>query len=107
MLVDTGMDPSDEAIDNALVAAGASWSDLSHVVLTHGHPDHTGALDHVRRSAPEALVRAPEPFTTDLELAETSLQRLRDLHGAGVLFSHGPELADPWAELVLMLDSRA
>ena len=58
VLVDTGMDPCGEAIDSALVAAGASWSDLSHVVLTHGHPDHPGALDHVRRSAPEALVLA-------------------------------------------------
>ncbi|MCY7396835.1 MAG: hypothetical protein LH468_11940 [Nocardioides sp.] len=27
VLVDTGMDLSGEAIDNALVAAGASWSD--------------------------------------------------------------------------------
>jgi glyoxylase-like metal-dependent hydrolase (beta-lactamase superfamily II) len=51
VLVDTGMDPSGQALDQALEQCGAAWSDVSHVVITHGHPDHTGAVDHVRMAA--------------------------------------------------------
>ena len=58
VLVDTGMDPTGSALDLALAQSGASWSDVSHVVITHGHPDHTGAVDHVRQMAPGATVLA-------------------------------------------------
>jgi glyoxylase-like metal-dependent hydrolase (beta-lactamase superfamily II) len=58
VLVDTGMDPTGDAIDAALARAGAAWPDVSHVVLTHGHPDHTGALEHVRTRAVGATVLA-------------------------------------------------
>lgn len=58
VLVDTGMDPTGSSIDAALEGAGADWSDVSDIVLTHGHPDHTGALRHARASAPGAIVRA-------------------------------------------------
>jgi glyoxylase-like metal-dependent hydrolase (beta-lactamase superfamily II) len=58
VLVDTGMDPTGTALDDALSQRGASWSDVSDVVLTHGHPDHTGAVDHVRQVAAGASVLA-------------------------------------------------
>jgi glyoxylase-like metal-dependent hydrolase (beta-lactamase superfamily II) len=58
LLVDTGMDASGQALDLALAQCGASWTDVSHVVLTHGHPDHVGALDHLRQEAPGARVLA-------------------------------------------------
>lgn len=58
VLVDTGMDAIGHALDLALAHSGASWSDVSHVVITHGHPDHTGAVDHVRQVAPGARVLA-------------------------------------------------
>ncbi|GAB3594952.1 MBL fold metallo-hydrolase [Angustibacter peucedani] len=58
VLVDTGMDASGSALDAALAAAGAAWSDVTDVVVSHHHPDHTGALDHVRRQAPRATVHA-------------------------------------------------
>jgi glyoxylase-like metal-dependent hydrolase (beta-lactamase superfamily II) len=58
VLVDTGMEQTGRAIDATLAAAGAGWSDVSHVVITHGHPDHTGALDHARRSASDVPVFA-------------------------------------------------
>lgn len=163
VLVDTGMDPSGEAIDATLARAGVSWSDLSHVVLTHRHPDHVGGLGHVQASATNVtvlaspldgssaaeplaegdtvgplrviatpghtpghlsfidedrgilivgdclgvvageLVRAPAPFTADLEAAETSIRRLRDFSGARMLFGHGPEIADPWTALDALL----
>ncbi|MFN8029072.1 MAG: MBL fold metallo-hydrolase [Dermatophilaceae bacterium] len=58
VLVDTGMDPTGRDLDAALARSGASWSDVSHLVITHAHPDHIGAVGHVRRAAPGAHVLA-------------------------------------------------
>ncbi len=58
VLVDSGMDVTGGALDSALMHAGATWSDISHVVITHAHPDHVGALAHVREVAPGAQVLA-------------------------------------------------
>jgi glyoxylase-like metal-dependent hydrolase (beta-lactamase superfamily II) len=58
ILVDTGMDASGHALDTALGEAGAAWPDVSHVLITHAHRDHVGALDHVRQAAPAAAVMA-------------------------------------------------
>ena len=50
------------------------------------------------------LVRAPERFTADLEVAEQTLRSLLVWRGARMLFAHGPELASPWDELVRLLE---
>lgn len=163
VLVDTGIDAAGVALDDALRAIDADWSDVSDVVITHAHPDHVGALDHVRSAASHATVRAhpaeglagvipltdqqtvgplrvvatpghtfghvsylheeenallvgdalagvggrlgrsPRPFTTHPERAEQTLHELRRLRGSRLLFAHGPELSDPWAELDALL----
>lgn len=70
VLVDTGMDPSGSSLDAALTASGAGWSDVTDVVVSHHHPDHTGALDHVHDLVPRAIVHAHPldevPGTTSL-----------------------------------------
>jgi glyoxylase-like metal-dependent hydrolase (beta-lactamase superfamily II) len=164
ILVDTGMDAGGRALDAALGEAGAAWPDVSHVLISHTHRDHVGALDHVRQAAPAAavmaspaeglpglspladrdvigplrvfaspghtsghlsfvdeergvlmvgdcvgvvagrLVRAPERFTADLEVAEQTLRSLLVWRGARMLFAHGPELASPWDELERLLE---
>ena len=57
-LVDTGMAPSGRDLDQALAESGATWADVSEVVITHAHPDHVGALGHVRTSAPRVPIFA-------------------------------------------------
>jgi glyoxylase-like metal-dependent hydrolase (beta-lactamase superfamily II) len=164
ILVDTGMDAGGLALDAALGEAGAAWPDVSHVLISHAHRDHVGALDHVRQAAPAAavmasaaeglpglrpladqdvigplrvfaspghtpghlsfadeergvllvgdcvgvvagrLVRAPERFTADPEVAEQTLRSLLAWRGARMLFAHGPELASPWDELEMLLE---
>ena len=58
ILVDTGMDAGGLALDAALGEAGAARPDVSHVLITHAHRDHVGALDHMRQAAPAAAVMA-------------------------------------------------
>jgi glyoxylase-like metal-dependent hydrolase (beta-lactamase superfamily II) len=56
-LVDTLMQPDHcELILDALGRAGASFGDISYVVLTHHHPDHTGGLAEIARRAPQAQI---------------------------------------------------
>jgi hypothetical protein len=50
------------------------------------------------------LVRAPERFTADLQVAEHTLHSLRAFRGSRMLFGHGPELTDPWDELDALLE---
>ncbi len=56
LLVDAGFAADGAPIGAALDGMGASWSDLSDVVLTHAHPDHCGALATVHQIAPSAAV---------------------------------------------------
>jgi glyoxylase-like metal-dependent hydrolase (beta-lactamase superfamily II) len=44
VLIDTCTPGSIEAIGAALAKVGAAWSDVTDVVLTHSHFDHTGGL---------------------------------------------------------------
>jgi glyoxylase-like metal-dependent hydrolase (beta-lactamase superfamily II) len=50
------------------------------------------------------LSRPPAPFTADAAEAERSLRRLSELAPGRMLFSHGPEVADPAASLRRLLD---
>lgn len=57
-LIDTGMAGEPSAISDRLAQLGADWSDVTDVVLTHNHPDHTGGLARVRDLAPTSTVWA-------------------------------------------------
>lgn len=58
LLVDAGPQGSAGPIVAALARLGAAWSDISDVVLTHSHPDHTGGLGEVLEECPTARVWA-------------------------------------------------
>ncbi|WP_211879569.1 MBL fold metallo-hydrolase [Pseudarthrobacter albicanus] len=51
-----------------------------------------------------SMMRAPAQFTADAAEAERSLRRLSELAPARMLFSHGPEVTDPVAELRRLLN---
>lgn len=57
-IVDTGVAGSEDAIEDALTAAGVAWSAVGHVILTHRHGDHVGSLDAVLAKAPGAAAYA-------------------------------------------------
>ncbi|MEV4351376.1 MBL fold metallo-hydrolase [Actinoplanes sp. NPDC049596] len=46
-VVDLGTGGSENAIGDALTAAGSGWSSVKHVILTHYHQDHVGGLPGV------------------------------------------------------------
>ncbi len=58
VLVDSGPPGTGEAIGKALARVGAAWSDVTDIVLTHRHFDHTGGLAESAELAPGATVWA-------------------------------------------------
>lgn len=43
-LIDTGYADSLKTLENALLAEGVQFKDLTHIILTHAHADHIGAF---------------------------------------------------------------
>jgi glyoxylase-like metal-dependent hydrolase (beta-lactamase superfamily II) len=58
VLVDTCTPGSSEAIGAALAKVGAAWSEVTDIVLTHSHFDHTGGLPESAELASGATVWA-------------------------------------------------
>jgi glyoxylase-like metal-dependent hydrolase (beta-lactamase superfamily II) len=85
VLVDAGPPSTGNEIGAALGQIGASWSDVSDIVLTHAHFDHVGGLDEVAEHAPRAVVWAGPPDLSEIRLDGRALEplmegdRLRDL----------------------------
>lgn len=71
-LVDTALDHAVAPIAEKLGEIGADWSDVTDIVLTHHHPDHTGGLAEVTARAPEAVVwaSAHDTFAVAVKEAE-------------------------------------
>lgn len=56
-LIDTLLQPDHaQIILGALRQAGADFTDITSIVLTHHHPDHTGGLAAIMERAPQAQI---------------------------------------------------
>lgn len=71
-LIDTGLDQSVPLVTEKLAEIGGDWSDVTDVILTHHHPDHTGGLAEVIARAPGAAVwaGAEDTFPVAVKAAE-------------------------------------
>ena len=68
VLVDAGPPGTGEHIGQALERVGASWSDVSDIVLTHRHFDHVGGLNEAAALAPRASVWAGADDASEIPL---------------------------------------
>ncbi|SOD72529.1 glyoxylase-like metal-dependent hydrolase (beta-lactamase superfamily II) [Jatrophihabitans sp. GAS493] len=87
-LLDTGVAGSAAAIGTALTRLGATWDDVSDIVLSHDHPDHVGSLDEVIALAPHAAVWGNSPLSTQSLADGDSLRNLRVLSTPGHTAGH-------------------
>jgi glyoxylase-like metal-dependent hydrolase (beta-lactamase superfamily II) len=57
-VVDTGTTGNAPKIADVVRTAGLSWDAVSHLILTHHHPDHIGSVGEVLATAAKATVYA-------------------------------------------------
>ena len=87
ILVDTGLDYSGPLIAKKLAEIGGDWGDVTDVILTHAHPDHTGALTEVIARAPAAAVWAGADDT--FPIAVTAAEEGAMIRGLQVIATPG------------------
>jgi glyoxylase-like metal-dependent hydrolase (beta-lactamase superfamily II) len=78
VLVDVGPPSTGNEIGAALGQVGATWSDVSDIVLTHAHFDHVGGLDEVAEHAPQAVVWAGAADLSEIRLDGRALEPLSE-----------------------------
>ncbi len=80
-LVDCGLDrpESQQNLDESLAQLGLAPGQLTDIFVTHGHPDHIGQLDRLRRLAPEARLHIHKQEYTYMagRAADPPLARLK------------------------------
>jgi glyoxylase-like metal-dependent hydrolase (beta-lactamase superfamily II) len=77
-LVDTGYPRDRERLLRSLELVGRRAADVDAVVLTHGHPDHLGSAEHLRRvyGVPVLAHRAEVPNASGARVEQVSERSL-------------------------------
>lgn len=70
-LVDTGIPGTGEQFASVLSDAGLGWDAVNHLILTHYHGDHVGAMSEVMEAATNATIYAGEADIPEIETAHT------------------------------------
>ena len=83
VLVDAGLPGSAGKILRYIEGLGRKPAELTRVILTHAHPDHTGTIPALRRRADARVVVHPQDTRTDKT-------------GHPMLFYHGQLVAVSW-----------
>jgi glyoxylase-like metal-dependent hydrolase (beta-lactamase superfamily II) len=55
-LIDTGLPSQIDAVRAGIRAHGFAFSDISHIFITHSHPDHSGNVAPILKENPGAMV---------------------------------------------------
>jgi glyoxylase-like metal-dependent hydrolase (beta-lactamase superfamily II) len=87
-LIDTGLPGSADELGAALADVGATWADVSDVLLSHDHPDHAGGLEEVIALAPRATVWGNAPLSGRALLDGEMVRDLRVIATPGHTASH-------------------
>lgn len=89
-IVDTGVAGSADDIGQTLAGIGLDYSDVTHVVLTHLHPDHAGSISEVMTSAAGATAYAGEADLGGIDYAPiTAVADGADVFGLEVIATPG------------------
>lgn len=70
-LVDTGLPGTGAQFAEVLTAAGLDWSAVRHLLLTHYHGDHVGAMSEVMAAATGATIYAGAEDISQIEATQT------------------------------------
>lgn len=102
----SGVESANEDLAEGLRAVGVPWERLSYLLLTHGHIDHFGGVNEVRRRAPQVRIGVHEldrrTVTNYEERLTVVAQRLRIfLREAGMR----PQRVDDLLQMYLSLKS--
>jgi glyoxylase-like metal-dependent hydrolase (beta-lactamase superfamily II) len=99
-LIDTATPGSTHAIQNALTELDATWADISDILLSHDHPDHTGGLAEVSAHTPRATIWGNAPLTARALADGDTVRGLTVLATPGHTDGHVSLLHDSGALLV-------
>jgi glyoxylase-like metal-dependent hydrolase (beta-lactamase superfamily II) len=70
-LVDTGIPGTGEQFASVLSDAGLGWDAVNHLILTHYHGDHVGAMGEVMAAAANATIYAGAADISQIETTQT------------------------------------
>lgn len=100
VLVDTALPGSADAIGAALDELGATWADVTDILLSHDHPDHVGGLAEVFARAGTATVWGNPPLSARPLDEGATIRTLTVLHTPGHTAGHVSLLHESGALLV-------
>ena len=101
-IVDAGVPGYYKDLDRELAGMGRTPADVRALILTHGHSDHIGIAERLRRERRATGARGPQvaPFTADAAQAVQSLTRLEAISADQVLPGHGDSWTGGIAEAI-------
>lgn len=70
-LVDTGLPGTGAQFADVLTGAGLDWNAVKHLIITHYHQDHVGAMGEVMEAATGATIYAGAEDIPQIETAHT------------------------------------